>query len=139
MSYTKTTWQTGDTVTAEKLNNIEGGIENLSYGGFDAVIRGVWEDDTVTYSYLAGSYNSLKAVIESGMTPYVLIRTSADDEPALISISFAVNVDGLESNPPYFTLYTYAIFDISDNNVQADFLRLIFKSDGTIEMDDGGD
>ena len=28
MSYNKTTWQTGDIVTAEKLNNIENGIEN---------------------------------------------------------------------------------------------------------------
>ena len=28
MSYNKTTWQTGDVITAEKLNNIEEGIEN---------------------------------------------------------------------------------------------------------------
>ena len=28
MSYTPTTWETGDTITAEKLNNIEGGIVN---------------------------------------------------------------------------------------------------------------
>ncbi len=28
MSYTKTTWSTGDTITAEKLNNIETGIKN---------------------------------------------------------------------------------------------------------------
>ncbi len=28
MSYTKTTWLTGDTITAEKLNNIETGIKN---------------------------------------------------------------------------------------------------------------
>ena len=27
MSYTPTNWQTGDTITAEKLNNMEGGIE----------------------------------------------------------------------------------------------------------------
>ena len=27
MSYTPTTWQTGDTITAEKLNNMESGIE----------------------------------------------------------------------------------------------------------------
>ena len=27
MAYNKTTWQTGDTITAEKLNNIENGIE----------------------------------------------------------------------------------------------------------------
>ena len=33
MSYTKTTWQNGDTITAEKLNNIESGVEeiNMSY------------------------------------------------------------------------------------------------------------
>ena len=28
MSYQKTTWSTGDTITAEKLNNIETGIKN---------------------------------------------------------------------------------------------------------------
>ena len=30
MSYTPNTWQTGDTVTAEKLNNIESGIESTN-------------------------------------------------------------------------------------------------------------
>ena len=30
MSYTPTNWQTGDTVTAEKLNNMETGIENAA-------------------------------------------------------------------------------------------------------------
>ena len=30
MSYTPNTWVTGDTVTAEKLNNIESGIENTN-------------------------------------------------------------------------------------------------------------
>ena len=30
MSYTPTNWQTGDTVTAEKLNNMEAGIENAA-------------------------------------------------------------------------------------------------------------
>lgn len=30
MSYTPTQWQTGDTITAEKLNNMEGGISNAN-------------------------------------------------------------------------------------------------------------
>ena len=30
MSYTPTQWQTGDTITAEKLNNMESGIENVN-------------------------------------------------------------------------------------------------------------
>lgn len=30
MSYTKQTWQTGDTITAEKLNHIEDGVDDLN-------------------------------------------------------------------------------------------------------------
>lgn len=33
MSYTKTNWNSGDIITAEKLNNIENGIEDASTGG----------------------------------------------------------------------------------------------------------
>lgn len=29
MSYTRNTWVTGDVITAEKMNNIESGIETL--------------------------------------------------------------------------------------------------------------
>lgn len=32
MAYNKTTWQTGDIITADKLNNIENGISSLSNG-----------------------------------------------------------------------------------------------------------
>lgn len=30
MSYNKTTWETGDIITAEKLNNLESGVENAN-------------------------------------------------------------------------------------------------------------
>lgn len=30
MSYTKTTWETGDVITAEKLNKMEDGIESAA-------------------------------------------------------------------------------------------------------------
>jgi hypothetical protein len=33
MSYTPNTWQTGDTITAAKLNNMEQGIANAGGGG----------------------------------------------------------------------------------------------------------
>ena len=33
MSYTKTNWNSGDIITAQKLNNIENGIEDASTGG----------------------------------------------------------------------------------------------------------
>ena len=37
MAYTPTTWQSGDTITAEKLNNIESGISNAMLDG-----TGLW-------------------------------------------------------------------------------------------------
>lgn len=43
MSYEKTEWKTGDIVTAEKLNNIENGINDLS-NGFDGIIKVTIED-----------------------------------------------------------------------------------------------
>lgn len=47
MSYTPTEWSTGDTITAQKLNNIEDGIQEAaqSGGGYDLVIEsGVFVD-----------------------------------------------------------------------------------------------
>lgn len=35
MSYTKQTWQTGDIVTAEKMNNIENELSEIANGAFD--------------------------------------------------------------------------------------------------------
>ena len=34
MAYNKNTWQNGDKITAEKLNNIEDGIANITTGAF---------------------------------------------------------------------------------------------------------
>lgn len=60
MSYTPTTWQTGDTITAEKLNNMESGIEaavasadKLPVGGGSA-----GQDHVGSYlRYLQDEYN----------------------------------------------------------------------------------
>lgn len=64
MSYTKQTWQTGDTITAEKLNHIEDGVDDLSRQlsdkqdapstagtagqvlGLDSNLNPVWMDQT---------------------------------------------------------------------------------------------
>ena len=53
MSYEKHTWENGEIITAEKLNNIENGIEEAgsSGGGAEPLIVGVtWEEDTGTLS-----------------------------------------------------------------------------------------
>jgi len=63
MSYTKHTWVTGETITAEKLNNIEDGIDGIDGGkqnapvtagtagqvlSLDNQLNPVWADQTIT-------------------------------------------------------------------------------------------
>ena len=52
MSYTKTNWQTGDVITAEKLNKLENGVEAASNGSIFYIYATREEDSqTGTYSY----------------------------------------------------------------------------------------
>lgn len=58
MSYTKQTWQTGDTVTAERLNHMEDGI-----AGEGALI--------IDFDNIAGyTYEQIHAVLTDGGTVY---------------------------------------------------------------------
>ena len=73
MSYSKYTWQTGETITAEKLNNIENGIEgtaslNLVNGSAAHSLRGTAsasEDDN--YAMGIGAYAEGQDTIASGV------------------------------------------------------------------------
>lgn len=47
MSYEKQTWVTGDTVTAEKLNHMESGIEGA--GGGALIVGTTFNEDTQLY------------------------------------------------------------------------------------------
>lgn len=73
MSYTPTNWQTGDTITAEKLNNMEGGIE----GGQNLV--------EITYSALKTLRDNglLVAGTKYRITDYVTIINGTYDLSAI--------------------------------------------------------
>ena len=63
MSYEKTTWQAGDTVTAAKLNKLENGV---AMGGALYIPIIVNEDETgASISY---SYNEIAEIINEGAT-----------------------------------------------------------------------
>lgn len=67
MSYTKTNWATGDTITAEKLNNIENGVANTggvlvvhtTFNGNSMVLDKTWQEihdaDVAVLSYQTGT------------------------------------------------------------------------------------
>lgn len=62
MSYTPTSWTTGDTITAAAMNKIENGIANA--GG--TLIVGYAGDE------LDKTWNELKASMEAGVIPMII-------------------------------------------------------------------
>lgn len=84
MSYTPHTWQTGETITAAKLNNIEEGISEAAQsggGGYDAVIRLTHSNDSgadtpanLTPSIISGSFSQLYAMLEDTKVPNILVE-----------------------------------------------------------------
>lgn len=71
MSYEKTTWQDGDIITAEKLNNIENGVKEISENtsiyiadvnvGMDS--EEIWINTTQTFQNLLTQYNNGKIIL----------------------------------------------------------------------------
>lgn len=115
MSYEPTTWATGDTVTAEKLNNMEGGIESATPFMFNV-------------EYTSGGYTTpltpgeLTAAIMKRQLPTAVVINSPDsDAESLIlpfrgflnnAYSFAGVGNGVGGGINYFDVF---IFDDGNN------------------------
>lgn len=83
MSYTPTTWANGDTITAQKMNNIEQGIVDASSGGGGGVVviptTGVYSDETARISSVTAiSATAVPNVLTAGKIPVLLITFSVD-------------------------------------------------------------
>lgn len=81
MSYTPTSWSTGDTITATAMNKIENGIANAGGSSWDAVIRLTHADSSgpdntsnVTPSIVSGTYADLSAKIGNNGFPRILVE-----------------------------------------------------------------
>ena len=84
MSYSPTTWNTGDTITATKLNKIEQGIleaSQSSNSSWDAVIRLTHNDtssndshSSLTPSIVSGTFEDLYAKLSTEGCPCILVE-----------------------------------------------------------------
>ena len=97
MSYTKTTWVTGDIITADKLNNMENGI----YGSYPLLVTYTSDGDTSTT--LSCTYNQVKAALQAGSRVIAPVTMEYDDEvyysfPFVTSISESENLYGINFN-----------------------------------------
>lgn len=79
LSYTRHTWVDDESITYQKLNNIEDGVEEAaeSGGGYDAEIS-IYHSDNSSDDYeltiLSGSYNDLKEKLYNNEPPVVLAK-----------------------------------------------------------------
>lgn len=81
MSYTPTTWTTGDTITATAMNKIENGIANAGGTTWDAVIRLTHADNSgpdttanLTPSIVSGTFSDISNKVLNGGCPCVLVE-----------------------------------------------------------------
>lgn len=96
MSYTEHTWTTGETITADKMNNIEEGIVEASQSGSSALIC------TSSYSEVVGNYILDKTVQE-------IYDALLDGTPAYIKFQYG-GFDSYEGSlylAPIIKVYNY--------------------------------
>lgn len=86
MSYTPTDWKTGDVITAEKLNNMENGIEN------SGVLVAAITDNGSSYSCDKTSAE-IKAAMDAGVPAYFKFIES-DFETRYYLCNYATEEDG---------------------------------------------
>lgn len=103
MSYTETTWKKGDAITAEKLNNIEGGIkanENaISQGGTSLMTVTYTYDSETRVSTTQATFGEVLEAFENGVT--VMFITSSENSGYVnhqSSIVIGVRWDHNENN-----------------------------------------
>lgn len=114
MSYNPTNWQTGDTVTAEKLNKLEGGVENAQLpavtsddnGDVLTVVEGAWAkaapsgDNVVILNETAvatKSFNDFVAYAVAGKTVFIVF--TGEDAPNLPWFTFCwITAGGYDNN-----------------------------------------
>lgn len=93
MAYTPTVWQTGDTITAEKLNKLENGVANI--GGYDIVFTmietgGFTADGASLEELASGGYKKALLSNPAGQLSESVGYVSAQVDSTIIGFSFVM-------------------------------------------------
>ena len=127
MSYTPTTWTTGDTITATKLNKMEQGIAGAG-GGYDFVITGDYEnDDWDNLTLASGSYSDLVSMLQNDSVPSGILYFSYDDAVRIGTLALIKDLSADDIVACGFITYTW--------NSNVDMAFFVINSDGTVDPD----
>ena len=97
MGYNKTTWQTGDTVTAEKLNNMENGIAANDKFFMTSIVY--YEDGD--YSEIQNTWQELYNAMEAGKIIYCLDHNTENNDDTYLL--YMITYVGF-TNEEYYTV-----------------------------------
>lgn len=128
MAYTPTTWVTGDTVTATKMNKLEQGVANAG-GGYDFVITGEYvSDDFDNLTLESGSYSGLVAMLQNGIVPSGVIYIDYDDGTR---IGLLATIKDLSADD----MVACAFIGYTPVNDTVDLMAFVIGSDGSVNPD----
>ena len=133
MSYTPTTWETGDTITATKLNKMEQGIADAGGGGdeYDAVIALDVDGSQFSASIVRGNYSDLASILNNNIAPKILARVWVTNNSRLGNSKISTNMVAfyaqIDASVPYIVFFAY--FPSGDNNAS---ITLNWYADDTV-------
>lgn len=93
MSYTPTTWSTGDTITATALNKMENGIANAG-GGYDALINVTYRDNPVLVS---GTFSDVMAKVRQYLPVDIRLVSDYGDGHYFLETIFDLDAEFIPS------------------------------------------
>lgn len=106
MAYTPTNWQTGDIVTAEKLNKLENGVA----GGNIFIIHTIFDEST-ELNRLDKTWQEIFDAIESEKLPIIFFVGSGDKD---VGLNFIVSAfESMQPPPSFETFYFIEAFNSS--------------------------
>ena len=115
MSYTKQTWETGDVITADKLNHMEDGIADAGGGGALTIGCIITTSGNKTYYTLDKTWKEIHDAYVGG-TPCVVSITSDEGEGTTGNYMYLVtNVTSItyDEYPEDNSYGVYAYYDFS--------------------------
>ena len=113
MSYEKTNWVAGDTITAEKLNNIENGIASAGGGSSDSGTMIVHQ----TEAEIDKTFNELYTAFMNG-TRVIIIREEADGGGTTTYLEYLIALYN-PGDVPYDAYYAYFGY-VRDGSIYVD-------------------
>lgn len=139
MSYTPHEWETGDVITATKLNELEQAVASGGGTGYDAVVYVYHSNDSSAsneVSIVSGSFAELTEMLNNKHTPNVLVEVFDELGPSY-SCSSLLTIESFDSSSIKFhVLMAFCNMSNVPPAPAYNFAPVVWNSDDTVTFFD---